>query len=74
MPETKVSTETLAKQVVSKKSGSRVTAGRLCSIAQPPRLLEIQRMRYRPGRDPEASGGKRRGPVAPSEGSVPLNI
>jgi hypothetical protein len=45
IPATKVSAETLAKQaVVSRKTSSRYAAGRLCSLAQPPRLLEIRRM------------------------------
>jgi hypothetical protein len=61
MPKMKVSAETLAKQVmVSRKAGSRDAAGLLCALAEPPRRLEIRRMRYRSGRDPEASGGKRR--------------
>jgi len=65
IPAAKVSAETLAKQVmVSRKPGSRDAAGLLCSLAQPPRRLEIRRMRYRCGRDREASGGQRR-PSAP---------
>jgi hypothetical protein len=61
IPATEVSAETLAKQVmVSRKAGSRDAAGLLCALAQPPRRLEIRRMRYRSGHDPEASGGKRR--------------
>jgi hypothetical protein len=46
--------------MVSRKAGSRDATGRLCSLVQLPRLLEIRRMRYRSCRDPEASGGKRR--------------